>query len=207
MSMEIKICGLRRRQDIEAVNLYRPDYAGFILTEGFKRSIVAGTFFELKSYLSKDIKTVGVFVDEPIEKIEKYYSDELDVIQLHGNENKEYIKSLRQIFGGEIWKAVRAGTPQDIEKADRRDIDRLLIDSFAPGAVGGTGRQADISVIKAAHITKPFLLAGGISEQNAVTLAKEVNPCGLDISSSVETDGFKDSDKIRSIISLIREEL
>ena len=203
MSMEIKICGLRRRQDIEAVNLYRPDYAGFILTEGFKRSIVAGTFFELKSYLSKDIKTVGVFVDEPIEKIEKYYSDELDVIQLHGNENK----SLRQIFGGEIWKAVRARTPQDIEKADRRDIDRLLIDSFAPGAVGGTGRQADISVIKAAHITKPFLLAGGISEQNAVTLAKEVNPCGLDISSSVETDGFKDSDKIRSIISLIREEL
>lgn len=203
---KIKICGLRRRQDIEAVNLYRPDYAGFILSPGFKRSIVAGTFFELKSYLSGEIKSVGVFVNEPIEEIEKYFCDELDVIQLHGNEDESYIKRLREIFGGEIWKAVRAKTPQDIERADRLSADRLLIDSFVEGMVGGTGRQADTEVIKKSHITKPYMLAGGVSEQNAAGLIRELSPYGLDISSSAETDGFKDKDKIRSIIALIREE-
>lgn len=206
MAVKIKICGLRRRQDIEAVNLYKPEYAGFILTNGFKRSIVAGTFFELKSYLDKDIKTVGVFVDEPLEEINKYYSQELDVIQLHGSEDENYISKLKSFFKGEIWKAVRAKAPEDIEQADRSDVDMLLIDSFVEGKVGGTGKVADTSVIKAASFKKPFMLAGGISEENAVTLIKTLSPEGIDISSSVETDGFKDNDKIRRIISLIREE-
>ena len=206
MSVKVKICGLRRRQDIEAVNEYRPDYAGFILSGGYRRSIVAGTFFELKSYLSSEIKAVGVFVNEPLEEIEKYYTQDLDVIQLHGDEDAEYIKRLRKIFGGEIWKAVRAKSPADIEYADTLGADRLLIDSFVEGMVGGTGKTADTQVIKQATFKSPFLLAGGIDEQNAVSLAKELAPYGLDISSSVETDGFKDADKIRRIITLIREE-
>ena len=206
MSVTVKICGLRRRQDIEAVNEYRPDYAGFILTGGFRRSIVAGTFFELKSYLSSEIKAVGVFVNEPLEEIEKYYTQDLDVIQLHGDEDAEYIKRLRKVFGGEIWKAVRAKSPADIEYADTLGADRLLIDSFVEDMVGGTGKTADTQVIKQATFNSPFLLAGGIDEQNAVNLAKELAPYGLDISSSVETDGFKDADKIRRIITLIREE-
>lgn len=206
MDTKIKICGMRRQQDTKYINLYRPEYAGFILTGGFRRSITAETFFELKGFLDKSIKAVGVFVDEPISEIEKHYLDALDVIQLHGNEDESYINKLRAIFQGEIWKAVRAKSPEDIESADRLPVEKLVIDSFVEGTVGGTGRQADTNVIKAARISKPFFIAGGVGKDNAQRLIRELSPYGVDISSSVETDGFKDKEKIRSIISLIREE-
>ena len=67
--MLVKICGLRRKEDISFVNEAGPDYAGFILSGGFKRSIDPGTFLKLKASLDKRIKTVGVFVDEPISEI------------------------------------------------------------------------------------------------------------------------------------------
>lgn len=206
MSVKIKICGLRRFQDIKAVNLYKPDYAGFILTQGFRRSVAADDFKKLRAGLDDSIKAVGVFVDEPIESIKRSFADKLDVIQLHGNENEEYISQLKDFFGGEIWKAVRARTSADIEKADSLSADRLVIDSFVEGIVGGTGRQANTTVILGAKINKPFFIAGGVSEQNAKALIEKLEPFGVDISSSVETDGFKDIDKIRRIISLTREE-
>lgn len=206
MSVKVKICGLRRAEDILSVNSHRPDYAGFILTQGFRRSVTAEDFKELVSQLDKGIKSVGVFVNEPIESVRDSFAPYLDVIQLHGDEEDGYISQLREFFKGEIWKAVRAKTAADIEAADRLSAHRLLIDSFVEGVAGGTGKIADTAVIKAAEFSKPFLLAGGIDENNAVTLAKELRPFGLDISSSVETDGFKDDDKIRRIISLIKEE-
>lgn len=206
MSVKVKICGLRRAEDILSVNSHRPDYAGFILTQGFRRSVTAEDFKELVSQLDKGIKSVGVFVNEPIENVRDSFAPYLDVIQLHGNEEDGYISQLREFFKGEIWKAVRAKTAADIEAADRLSAHRLLIDSFVEGVAGGTGKTADTAVIRAAEFSKPFLLAGGIDEKNAVMLAKELRPFGLDISSSVETDGFKDDDKIRRIISLIKEE-
>ncbi|MBO6141162.1 MAG: phosphoribosylanthranilate isomerase [Ruminococcus sp.] len=204
--VKTKICGIRRPQDIEFLNLYRPEYAGFILSAGFKRSINAQTFCELKKELDSSIKAVGVFVDEKLSEIKKHYADKLDVIQLHGNEGDEYISKLREFFGGEIWKAVRAKTAEDIELADKLSADKLVIDSFVEGKVGGTGKQADTEVIKKARITKPFFIAGGVSEQNVKSLIEMLRPFGADISSSVETDGFKDKDKIGRIITLIREE-
>lgn len=204
MSVRIKICGLRRVQDIQAVNRYKPDYAGFILTGGFRRSIDADTFFELKSILDDDIKAVGVFVDEPLERIEETFAEGLDTIQLHGNEDEDYIKTLKGFFKGDVWKAVRAKAPEDIEKADRLDCDVLVIDSFVKGVVGGTGKEADTGVILKADITKPFFIAGGVGEENALRLIDTLAPFGADISSSVETQGFKDEEKIKQIISIIR---
>lgn len=94
--MKIKLCGIRRLEDIRYVNEFKPDYVGFILSQGFRRSIGLGTFCELKSYLDKNIRTVGVFVNEPLKYILKYYAEELDVIQLHGDENAEYLQELKK---------------------------------------------------------------------------------------------------------------
>ena len=206
MSVKVKICGLRRNEDIAYVNEHRPDYAGFILTGGFRRSVAAEDLKSLRAGLDKSIKAVGVFVNEPIDSVLGSFAGSLDVIQLHGDEDAEYIRNLRKHFGGEIWKAVRAKAPADIEYADTLGADRLLIDSFVEGIAGGTGKTADTEVIKQARFESPFLLAGGIDEKNAASLARELCPYGLDISSSVETDGVKDNDKIRRIIKLIREE-
>ncbi|HAJ98141.1 MAG TPA: N-(5'-phosphoribosyl)anthranilate isomerase [Ruminococcus sp.] len=205
MSIALKICGNRRVQDVQYLNQYKPDYAGFILSGGFGRSIVMGTFYELKSYLDNNIQTVGVFVNEPLDEIIKYaYHEELNVIQLHGEEDKIYIQALREVFQGEIWKAVRVRTAEDIANADKLPVDRLVLDSFSAISQGGTGTLAPWDIITNNRPTKPFFLAGGISAENAVDAVKAVNPFGIDVSSSVETDKCKDPEKIRVLTETIK---
>ncbi len=205
MSMALKICGNRRVQDVQYLNQYKPDYAGFILSGGFGRSIVMGTFYELKSYLDNNIQTVGVFVNEPLDEIIRCaYHEELNVIQLHGEEDKAYIQALREVFQGEIWKAVRVRTPEDIANADKLPVDRLVLDSFSAISQGGTGTLAPWDIIKENRPQKPFFLAGGISAENVIDAIKAVNPFGIDVSSSVETDKCKDPEKIRVLTETIR---
>lgn len=201
---KIKICGMRRVDDILYVNTYHPDYAGFILSEGFKRTIGFDSFCELDSRLNKDIKRVGVFVNEPTESILKYYADKLDVIQLHGEENAEYISKLRENCDCEIWKAVRVEYADDIAKADALPVHKLLIDSFSAGSYGGTGKRVDLDIFSQVNISKPFFLAGGLNEENICYAMEKVQPYGVDFSSSVETNGFKDENKIKRIVETIR---
>ena len=205
MSMALKICGNRRVQDVQYLNQYKPDYAGFILSGGFGRSIVMGTFYELKSYLDNNIQTVGVFVNEPLDEIIRCaYHEELNVIQLHGEEDKAYIQALREIFHGEIWKAVRVRTAEDIANADKLPVDKLVLDSFSAISQGGTGTLAPWDIIANNRPTKPFFLAGGISAENVIDAIKAVNPFGVDVSSSVETDKCKGPEKIRVLTETIR---
>jgi phosphoribosylanthranilate isomerase len=205
MSTALKICGNRRRQDIQYLNACRPDYAGFILSGGFGRSIVMGTFYELQSYLDPGIRTVGVFVNEPLaEMMACLYHEELDVIQLHGEEDWAYIQALREVFHGEIWKAVRVRTAEDIFYADALPVDKLVLDSFSAASHGGTGTLAPWDIIKENRPQKPFFLAGGISAENVKDAMQLVNPYGIDVSSSVETDKCKDSAKIRTMVEAVK---
>ena len=204
MGIKLKLCGMRRREDIDYVNEYRPDYVGFILSDGFRRSVGLGTFCELASCLDKGIKRVGVFVNEPLESLLKYYPEELDVFQLHGDEDERYVAQLRENIpeGCEIWKAVRVRSAADIERWNGSDADKLLLDAFQEGVVGGTGKTADWSVITSANIQKPFFAAGGITAQNFIEAAAVLNPYGIDLSGGIETNGIKDKAKIAEIIQL-----
>ena len=204
MGIKLKLCGMRRRQDIDYVTEYRPDYVGFILSDGFRRSVGLGTFCELASCLDKAIKRVGVFVNEPIENLLKYYPEELDVFQLHGDEDEKYIEQLRGNIpeSCEIWKAVRVKSTADIERWNGSAADKLLLDAFQEGAVGGTGKTADWDLIKAAKIEKPFFAAGGINAENFTEAATALQPYVIDLSGGIETDGVKDKAKIAEIIRL-----
>lgn len=204
MGIKLKLCGMRRRQDIDYVNEYRPDYVGFILSDGFRRSVGLGTFCELASCLDKGIKRVGVFVNEPMENLLKYYPEELDVFQLHGDEDEKYIEQLRGNIpeSCEIWKAVRVKSTNHIERWNVSAADKLLLDAFQEGTVGGTGKTADWDLIKAAKIEKPFFAAGGINAGNFIEAATALNPYGIDLSGGIETDGVKDKAKIAEIIRL-----
>lgn len=202
--MKIKLCGIRRLKDIQYLNEFKPDYAGFILSEGFRRSVDLSTFCELKSHLDKNIKTVGVFVNEPLEYILKYYAEELDVIQLHGDETAEYLQKLKNKVKCKIWRAVRIKNSEDIITADNAVADLLLLDSFSANEYGGTGKTADWSIINSVNIKTPFFLAGGLNMDNICDAVKTVKPYGIDISGGIETDGFKDRNKIEIIMKLIR---
>ena len=80
---KIKICGLRRTEDIEYVNELKPDFVGFILSPGFRRSIDFDTFKSLRGNLSNDISAIGVFVNEPLESIEKFSSARGEQLEIH----------------------------------------------------------------------------------------------------------------------------
>lgn len=201
---KIKICGIRRTQDAEYLNEFIPDFAGFILSSPFWRSIDLNGLSLISEILNPKIKRVGVFVNENVDYIMQF-SYLLDVIQLHGDESAELINCLKEQTDCEIWKAVRVKTAEDIENACSLPADKLLIDSFSKDTYGGSGKIADWDLINNAKITKPFFLAGGISAENCINAINAVKPYGLDISSSVETDKVKDREKIKEIISNIRK--
>lgn len=202
--MKVKLCGLRRPEDIGFINEFKPDYAGFILSDGFKRSVGYEQFLELENMLEKSVKRVGVFVNEPLKSIKEKYADKLDVIQLHGDENKSYLQALKNVVNCNIWKAVRVKDISDIENADRYGADMLLLDAFSPDSYGGTGKTADYSVINKAVFSTPFMLAGGLDCDNVENAVRAVLPDGIDVSGGIETDGFKDRDKIRKFMKIVR---
>lgn len=199
----IKLCGIRREEDVRIVNECLPDYIGMILTAGFRRTVDIKTAEQLAKLLDKRIKKVGVFVNEPADNIKRIAEAlELDVIQLHGDEDKGYIRSLAG--AGELWKAVRVRSFEDIYRAEELCCNKLLLDSFVRDVVGGTGVKADWDIIRSAKITLPYFLAGGIGEDN-ITEALKISP-NIDLSGSVETDGVKDREKIYRIMELYRKD-
>ena len=205
--MIIKLCGMRRPEDIGYVNQTKPDFIGFILAEGYRRTISVEQASELAASLEKDIKPVGVFIDQPAEFLaEAAEKIGLYAVQLHGNEDSEYISRLRKLTNVQIWKAARVRTAEDIQRADSCGADMLVLDSFSPDANGGTGKTADWNLIQSVETSTPYLLAGGIDINN-ISQAMEILPpnCGIDVSSGIETDGVKDFHKIKAIMNIVRK--
>jgi len=201
---KIKICGLTRECDIEAVNDVQPDYVGFVFAES-KRRITSQAAFKLRQCLDAQIQTVGVFVDENIEIIFGLCLEGIiDIIQLHGHENAAYIERLQEKLGKPVIKAVRVRSKEDIKAEEALNCNYLLLDAYSHRSAGGTGETFDWKVID--RVGKPFFLAGGLNSSNILQAIRTVKPFGVDISSGVEVDGFKDRDKIVEIVNLIRAE-
>lgn len=200
---KIKICGLRREEDVNYVNACRPDYAGFVFAES-KRKVTKEQAKHLRSQLEQGIVPVGVFVNETIDTIVELVEEGvIEVIQLHGDETESYIEALRWRVGNvKIIKAVRVASKEDVTDCETTIADYLLFDSRTLEGYGGTGKQFDWKLI--AQIQKPFFLAGGIHTENVEEAIKMTRPFAVDVSSSVETNGYKDRDKIIEIVEKVR---
>lgn len=198
--MEIKICGIRREEDIEIINKYKPDYIGFIFAKS-KRQVTPERAAQLSQMITGDTKTVGVFVNARYGDIKNAVRIAgLDVVQLHGDEDGEYIKNLDADC--EIWKAVRVRDGADIP--DVEGADRILLDKYNEKEYGGSGETFDWSSVGTVKTDKPIILAGGLNKDNVNNGIKIFNPLCVDVSSSVETDGFKDEKKIKEFIIAVR---
>lgn len=142
--MKIKFCGIRRLEDVAAVNLCQPDYMGMILSGGFRRSISQEQAQRLVQEKSDAIAAVGVFVNESSEIICRMAEQlHLQVIQLHGNESAEQIQTLQQKTGLPVWKALRIGTLEELEAAGTNPADCLILEGKTGAGIGGTGVCAD----------------------------------------------------------------
>lgn len=202
--MKIKMCGLRRSDDIIYANECLPDYIGFVFAES-RRKVSGEEAKNLGAQLEPFIKKVGVFVNEPVRSLITISEQAgLDIIQLHGDEGEDYIKEVKHETGKELWKAVRVRTVKDIQEAQRLPADKLLLDSFSEDSYGGTGEVMDFAVLDQADIRKPYFIAGGLTVENLPEILNKAEPYGIDISSGIETEGVKDREKMLKVIQCVR---
>lgn len=197
--VKIKICGLSRECDIDFVNEAKLDYVGFVFANS-RRKITKEQAYILKKKLNSDIKTVGVFVNEDIKFILELLNENIiDIIQLHGHEDEKYMLELKRKTDNPIIKAITVDKKDFISNFSNTFANYLLLDSGA----GGTGVKFDWNLLDK-EIKKPFFLAGGINAENVEQAIKLINPFAIDISSGVETNGYKDRYKILDIVRRVK---
>lgn len=196
--MQVKICGLTRSEDVQAVNQAKPDYVGFVIeVPTSRRSVTVQQLRQLVTGLEKDIRPVGVFVNAPVEQVAALLNDgTIAVAQLHGGENEVYLSALRARTNSTIWQAFRVRTAADVARAQMSNADGILLDAGA-----GSGQAFDWKLLHMVH--RPFILAGGLCEEN-ICQAMETSAVCLDLSSGAETKGKKDAAKIARIVARIK---
>ena len=197
---KIKLCGLSQACDIEGANLLQPDYVGFVFARKSRRCVAPEQARELKKLLRPEIRAVGVFVDETPESVARLLnSGVIDLAQLHGSEDAEYIRRLRGLTGSPLIQAFRVRSKEDLCRAAASTADEILLDAGA-----GTGTVFDWSLLR--NMERRYFLAGGLSPENVREAIRDLHPYGVDVSSGIETDALKDRRKMAAFVAAVREE-
>ena len=200
---KVKICGLKRPEDIAVVNELHPDYIGFVFADFSHRYVDKETAVILKSQLDPGIQAVGVFVNEDVHFVAELMNEGIiDIAQLHGSEDNDYIAGLRSLLKDDaevkIIRAFNINKISSMEEIEESTADLVLVDS-------GTGSGETFDWSRLAEIKRPYLLAGGLSPDNIAEAVEALHPYGVDVSSGVETDKLKDPEKMRRFVELVRE--
>lgn len=196
--MKLKLCGMMRLADIEVLNEVKPDYAGVILSEPFRRRVDRETARQFRATLDPAIPLVGVFVNEPPETVIGFLEDGIiDIAQLHGDETEEDICYIKAVTGKKVIKAVKVLGRETVLAWLDSAADYLLFDSGT-----GTGQTFDWQMLN--DIGRDYFLAGGLNAGNLAEAARNADAYCLDLSSGLETDGQKDPDKIREVVKICR---
>ncbi len=201
--MKIKICGIRREEDVWFLNESMPDYAGFVYAPS-RRNVTPEQALFLRRRLDRRIQVFGVFVNAPAEFIcERVKEGSIDAVQLHGDESEQDILELKRQVMVPVIKAVRVREAADIWLADQLPCDFLLLDTFSSAGYGGTGKTFAWQMIPEG-LEHPFFLAGGLDEHNIRQALEQAGCYGVDVSGGVETGGVKDGQKIRRLVEIVR---
>ena len=199
--VKVKICGLKREEDIEIVNKFKPEFVGFVFAES-KRKVSPERAKQLIDSLSKDIKTVGVFVNEAPEKVNEIAEFcGLDVVQLHGDEDALYCEKIKHT----MWKAVAVKNEETLDELKGYPlVEGFLLDTYVKGEKGGTGKTFNWDMVKDLYKDYRIILAGGLNPENIGKAIQSVNPYCVDVSSGVEKDGLKNEELVASFIHAVR---
>lgn len=196
----IKFCGLTRPRDIQAANEIKPDFIGFVFAPGSKRRVSYKQAVDLKNLLDKSIKAVGVFLNEDIEQVISLLNlGIIDAAQLHGTESPEYIARIQKETGKPVIKAFQIHTGQDVAAAEKTIADFIILDAGT-----GEGKAFDWRLVE--NFAKPYFLAGGLNPGNVKKAIRQLHPYALDVSTGIETDGFKDKNKMAQFAAAVRKE-
>ena len=196
----IKMCGLRRAEDIRAANAILPEYIGFVFFRGSRRYLSPEEAAALRGGVAPEIRVVGVFVDEEPEQVAALMAGGIiDIAQLHGQEDEAWLRRFRALGGGPAIRAFRVRRGEDIRRAEAFPSDMILLDAGA-----GDGKTFDWRLLQG--VMRPYFLAGGLNPENAGRAVRELTPFAVDVSSGIETAGFKDPEKMRAFARAVRME-
>lgn len=213
MSTNIKICGLQSVEVIKSVLNLPFEYAGFVFAPS-RRQVTIDQAKQLNEVLPPDKKSVGVFVHPTIEELDAVLSEvSLDVVQLHGEEDGSFCREIKQKYGVQVWKALSVKgdvSPEHKLAPYLGVVDAILLDTYDPHAAGGIGVTFPWEHIpRYRKLTDeagiPLFIAGGLQEDNVGELIEQYAPPGLDVSSGVETNGMKDTGKIKRFVERVRD--
>ena len=200
--VKIKICGMTQLKDALFAIEQGADAVGFIFYKKSPRSTTMKAVRDIILKLPPLAGTVGVFVDETVERVNKVadYCG-LDMVQLHGDESPAFCRKIHR----RVIKAFRVKDFQSIKKLRKYSVSGFLLDTFSDNLHGGTGKTFDWNLVLPAKKIGPVILAGGLTPSNIRQAVSQVRPYGVDVCSGVEkSPGVKDPEKVRAFLTNIR---
>lgn len=196
-STAVKLCGIRRMEEVVALNALYPEYVGFVFYKKSRRYVTYEQAKELRERLNPLIQTVGVFVREKEENIQKLYADGIiQLAQIHGGEDEGCVRRLKDV-GVPVIRVFQIENGRIPSEAYTTSADYVMFD---PGM--GDGESFDWSPIL--HFPRAYFLAGGLDEGNVAAAIASCHPYAVDVSSGIETDGMKDDRKMQRFVAAAR---
>lgn len=196
--MKVKICGIQSEEEAQAAVAQGADALGFVFASSPRR-LSPTRAREIIRLLPPTLFRVGVFVDQPREEVAAIAElCNLNVLQFHGEEPPAYCRGWKGYY---VIKAFRVRGPEFLGELERYKVDAYLLDAYVPGVAGGTGKTLNWEFARQAQRPERFLiLAGGLTPENVSQAVAFVQPDAVDVSSGVETAGYKDGAKIAAFI-------
>ena len=202
LQIKVKICGMTQLKDALFAVEQGVDAVGFIFYKKSPRAVTMKTVREIITKLPPLVDTVGVFVNESAERVNKIadYCG-LDLVQLHGEESPAFCRKIHR----RVIKAFRVKDLQSIKQLEKFPVSGFLLDTFSDDLHGGTGKTFDWNLALSAKKMGPVILAGGLTPRNILQAVRQVRPYGVDVCSGVEkSPGIKDLEKVRAFLKNIR---
>ena len=195
----VKICGITRVEDaISAVNA-GADAIGLVFYAPSPRALTITQAQQIIAAIPPFVSVVGLFVNTPQTEIEAVLSKvRLDILQYHGDETASDCQQINLPY----YKAIRVKADTNLLQceAEFKSSKALLLDTYSEAAVGGTGQVFDWGLIPN-NLTKPVILAGGLTADNVAAAIQQVQPYAVDVSGGVEQNkGIKDAAKIAAFM-------
>lgn len=211
MAMQIKICGIRDAEGMDAAVQAGADLIGFVFFPPSPRAVAPPDAAALSARHAGGPQRVGLFVDATDDAIAAVLAEVgLDVLQLHGAETPERAAAIRARFGLPVMKALGIGAPEDFAAVESFApvVDRFLFDAHPPPGgplPGGNAQPFEWRLMAGRAIPKPWLLAGGLTPGNVAQAIRMAGAPGVDVSSGVErARGVKDAGLVRAFIAAAR---
>jgi len=202
-----KICGITRLEDAEHAAEHGAWAIGFILWPGSKRACEPAMAAAIARRVRRRVQLVGVFVNPTLDEV-AHAADAIGLthLQLHGDEGPSFCTAAARRTGCRVIKAGQVRSAADLRDLERfRLVDLHLLDSWAEGERGGTGRTGDWRLLAQRRSKVPALLSGGLTPENVEAGIAAVNPWGVDVASGVESaPGVKDPARVEAFLAAVR---